>query len=108
MKAIMIFLIMLISLSTVAFAVETAAEYSVINEAWDKIRLFFTIKAEKKTELMKNILAKRQAHYNFLVANNKTEQATRYDTSSKMITTVFQNQINQALLKSNSTFPGKV
>lgn len=55
-----------------------AKEYGLVEQAMDRIRLAFTMQEQRKVELMNKIQERRTAHYNFLVAKGKTEQATRF------------------------------
>lgn len=55
-----------------------AKEYSWASQAMDRIKLAFAMQEQRKVELMNVIKEKRTAHYNFLVAKGKTEQAAKF------------------------------
>jgi hypothetical protein len=64
------------------YGVKGGEEYSGLAQIWDRIKLAFTFQEEKKAELMNQIEARRQNHYDFLIANGKTQQAEKFKEKS--------------------------
>ncbi len=100
-KTVFGMLLVLILAAPFALAQETADEtvviqggdsYPVLTRAMDRVRLAFTLNAEKKLELMSKIQEKRQLHYNFLLAKGKNDQAEKFKQGTAKLGQKFEQQ----------------
>lgn len=62
--------------------IKDGKEYSAFERAVDRIRYVFTLQIERKAALIEKIQQRRQEHYQFLVANGKTEQAAKFNATT--------------------------
>jgi len=57
-------------------------QYPAFERAVDRILYIFTLQIERKAALIEKIEQRRQEHYQFLIANGKTEQAARFNATT--------------------------
>lgn len=74
-------------------------EYPLLERALDRIKLAFTFQIERKLALIAKIEQRREEHYQFLLAQGKTDQANAF----KSRTTGLEKNFEQWKTKKNAT-----
>ncbi len=98
LKAFVIILLVVLSAVPVVLAEENQTAvpkgkaYGLIESIADRIALWFAWKDEQKLTMMNRIQEKREAHYQFLLQNNKTEQANRFQERTLALIQNFEQQ----------------
>ena len=72
--------------------VSAQVEYRAHEQAWDKIKLFFTFRAEKRAQLIEQMLERRESHYLFLIEEGKETQAQLFYQNTERLKTVLDKQ----------------
>lgn len=86
--------------SMLVFAQDTLTAHPAKEYGWgartiDQIKLIFTLKEEKKLDLLQKIQEKREQHYQFLINKGKTEQAEKFQLGTTALTSKIQVQIQK-------------
>lgn len=98
LKAFVVILMVVLSAIPAALAEENQTTvpkgkaYGFIESIGDRIALWFAWKDEQKLTVMNRIQERREAHYQFLMSNNKTEQANKFRERTLALVQNFEQQ----------------